>query len=110
MSLMLDEETAAAIFSALAYEPRMEIIRLLAENPEGLSGIEIADGVGARRNTVTIQLLLMEEVGLIVKSARARTTTHRIRPGIAEALISFVSAGFCAPPPPPEATSMRMAS
>ena len=63
LTLDADQEGSAAVFKALASEPRLRILELLSDRLLNVS--EIADALGSPISSVTSHVNLLEEAGLL---------------------------------------------
>lgn len=90
----------AGVFSALANEDRVEIVRALRsarrEKPEGLSITALSDLVGLSRFATSRHLKILTSAALVTVTASERAQLHRLEPrgfvGVEDWLFDIVEA------------------
>ena len=73
----MDKTEALTAFSALSQEGRLDVFRLLVRaGPEGLAAGAIAEAVGRAANTLSAQLNLLSQAGLIESRREGRSIIY----------------------------------
>lgn len=73
----MDSTTALTAFAALSQEGRLEVFRLLVTaGPDGLPAGKIAERVGRAPNTLSAQLNLLQQAGLIDSRREGRSIIY----------------------------------
>ena len=92
----MELKTALAQLSALAQENRLALFRLLIKaGPEGLPAGEIAAALGVPPNTLSAQLTLLSNAGLIEGTRRGRSIIYTARYDAISGLIVFLMEDCC---------------
>lgn len=91
-----DPARAAAAFSALGSEPRLDVVRALVRaGPEGLSVGELLERVDAAPSTLTHHLKYLAAAGLLTQERRGRTQICRANFEAINALAVFFTQECC---------------
>ena len=91
-------ETSDAVrrLSALAQDGRMEVFRLLVKaGPEGLAAGEIARALGTAPNTMSAQLLILSNAGLIRAHRQGRSIIYAVDFEAMSDLLVFLTEDCC---------------
>ena len=87
---------ALTVFSALAQDMRLQTLRLLIEaEPHGLSAGEIAERLGARQNTLSANLSILANAGLVQSQREGRSIRYFARVDTVQALVTFLLDDCC---------------
>jgi ArsR family transcriptional regulator len=75
----MDIKDAITHFSALAQETRLEVFRLLVKaGGDGMLAGEIADALGVKQNTMSSNLSVLSNAGLLQSSREGRFIRYSI--------------------------------
>lgn len=92
----MEPKTALAQLSALAQENRLALFRLLIKaGPEGLPAGEIAAALGVPPNTLSAQLTLLSNAGLIEGTRQGRSIIYKAQYEVISGLIVFLMEDCC---------------
>lgn len=92
---MMTEQALTAL-SALGQPTRLEVFRLLVKNgPDGLIAGEIAERLGVRQNTLSTNLSLLTDAGLITRHREGRAIRYMADLGAMRDLVGFLLADCC---------------
>lgn len=92
----MESKTALAQLSALAQENRLALFRLLIKaGPEGLPAGEIAAALGVPPNTLSAQLTLLSNAGLIEGTRQGRSIIYTAQYDAISGLIVFLMEDCC---------------
>lgn len=92
----MESKTALAQLSALAQENRLALFRLLIKaGPEGLPAGEIATALGVPPNTLSAQLTLLSNAGLIEGTRQGRSIIYTAQYDAISGLIVFLMEDCC---------------
>lgn len=73
----MDERNALAAFSALGQKTRMDVLRrLIAAGPEGLCVGDLCDRLDVRQNTMSANLSVLLNAGLVRNERRGRNVVY----------------------------------
>jgi ArsR family transcriptional regulator len=87
---------AAASLSALGHEGRLGVLRLLAgAGPEGLAAGEIARRLGVLPNTLSTNLAILSQAGLVSARRDGRSIRYAAAPERLRALLDFLAEDCC---------------
>ena len=73
------DDSAGAVFAALADPTRREVVRLLAEHP-GLTASALADELPVSRQAIAKHLGILHDAGLAEAAREGRETRYRLTP------------------------------
>lgn len=94
--ITLIQASALAQLSALAQENRLALFRLLIKaGPEGLPAGEIAAALGVPPNTLSAQLTLLSNAGLIEGTRQGRSIIYKAQYEAISGLIVFLMEDCC---------------
>jgi protein-tyrosine-phosphatase/DNA-binding transcriptional ArsR family regulator len=92
----MDIERAAAGFTALGQETRLELMRvLLAAGPSGLAAGDIAARLGVPASTLSFHLRALEQAGLVAATRHGRSLVYAPRITALRALVAFLAEACC---------------
>jgi ArsR family transcriptional regulator len=87
---------ATARLSALAQDARLQVFRLLVKaGPEGLAAGEIARTLGTAPNTMSAQLLILSNAGLIQSHRKGRSIIYSVDFDAMSELLIFLTEDCC---------------
>lgn len=93
----MDKTHALNAFSALSQEGRLDVFRLLVRaGPEGLAAGAIAEAVGRAPNTLSVQLNLLSQAGLIESRREGRSIIYSASFDRVSDLIVYLMEDCCA--------------
>ena len=74
----MDSTTALAAFSALGQPTRLDVVRLLIKaGPEGMTAGRLGEALQVRQNTLSANLLILRNAGLIRSEREGRSIRYR---------------------------------
>ena len=91
-------ESSSAIYrlSALAQPGRLAVFRLLVRaDPEGIPAGEIAAALGLAPNTLSSQLAILVQAGLLSSAREGRVIRYAVRPDALSELIVYLMEDCC---------------
>jgi ArsR family transcriptional regulator, arsenate/arsenite/antimonite-responsive transcriptional repressor len=92
----MDTADALAGLAALAHEGRLSVFRLLvAHGPDGLAAGEIARKLDTQPNTMSAQLLILSNAGLILARRQGRSIIYAANFEKMSALLQFLTKDCC---------------
>jgi len=92
----MESETAIRRLSALAQEGRLAIFRLLVKaGPEGVAAGGIARALDVAPNTLSAQLLVLANAGLVGARREGRSIIYAIKFDAMRALLTFLTEDCC---------------
>jgi DNA-binding transcriptional ArsR family regulator len=92
----MEATDAVKRLSALAQEARLEVFRVLIKaGPEGLAAGEIARRTGTPANTMSAQLLVLANAGLIRAQREGRSIIYSVDFAATGALLIFLTEDCC---------------
>jgi ArsR family transcriptional regulator, arsenate/arsenite/antimonite-responsive transcriptional repressor len=92
----MESKLAVKRLSALAQDARLEVFRLLVKaGPEGLAAGEIARKLKVAANTLSAQLLVLSNAGLIRARRDGRSIIYAIAFDAMRALLVFLTEDCC---------------
>jgi DNA-binding transcriptional ArsR family regulator len=92
----MDTENAVKRLSALAQEARLEVFRLLVKaGPNGLAAGEIARTLKTAANTMSAQLLILSNAGLIRARRNGRSIIYAADFDAMSGLLVFLTEDCC---------------
>lgn len=73
----MDNKQAITAFDALSQEIRLEVLRLLIKaGPDGIPAGDIGDALGVKQNTMSVNLKILAQAGLITRVRDGRTIRY----------------------------------
>jgi ArsR family transcriptional regulator, arsenate/arsenite/antimonite-responsive transcriptional repressor len=92
----MDELSAIAAFAALSQATRLNVLRLLIKaGPEGLTAGEIGEALSVRQNTMSANLQILAQSGLVRSAREGRTIRYFADFETVRGLISFLMRDCC---------------
>src|SRR5450432_3689944 len=89
-------ETAIKRLSAIAQEARLEVFRLLVKaGPGGMAAGAVARKLGVPANTLSAQLLLLSNAGLVRARREGRSIIYAVRFDAMRDLLVFLTQDCC---------------
>src|ERR1700722_3654157 len=93
----MESIAAVRLLSALAQESRLAVFRLLVKaGPEGLAAGEIARKLDTAANTMSAQLLVLSNAGLVRARREGRSIIYAVDYDRMSALLLFLTEDCCA--------------
>src|SRR6201992_4244489 len=92
----MDTQLAVRSLSALAQDARLEVFRLLVKaGPDGLAAGEIARSLKTAANTMSQQLLVLSNAGLIRARRDGRSIIYSVDFAAMSSLVVFLTEDCC---------------
>ncbi len=92
----MESSIALSQLSALAQENRLAVLRLLVKaGPEGMAAGEVAVALGVPANTLSAQLNILSNAGLVAGERRGRSIIYSAQYGAVSGLIVFLMEDCC---------------
>jgi DNA-binding transcriptional ArsR family regulator len=92
----MESKTAVKRLSAIAQESRLDVFRLLVKaGPEGMAAGDIAHKLNTAANTLSAQLLVLSNAGLIRARRDGRSIIYAIQFDAMRDLLVFLTADCC---------------
>ncbi|ESQ83208.1 hypothetical protein AEAC466_13230 [Asticcacaulis sp. AC466] len=92
----MDKKDALAAFDALSQETRLDALRLLIQaGPEGIAAGDVSDRLGVKQNTMSANLKILTQAGLIDSHRDGRTIRYVARFDALQNLILFLMDDCC---------------
>src|ERR1700759_3378598 len=92
----MENETAIKRLSAIAHDARLEVFRLLVKaGPEGLAAGDIARSIDVPANTMSAQLLILSNAGLVKARREGRSIIYAINFEAMRDLLVFLTEDCC---------------
>jgi ArsR family transcriptional regulator, arsenate/arsenite/antimonite-responsive transcriptional repressor len=92
----MDKEDAVDVLAALAHEGRLAVFRLLVKaGPDGLAAGDIARKLGTAPNTMSAQLLILSNAGLVHARRDGRSIIYAVDFEHMGALLLFLTRDCC---------------
>ena len=92
----MESETAVKRLSAIAQEARLDVFRLLVKaGPEGMAAGGIARELGVPANTLSAQLLVLSNAGLVRARRSGRSIIYAINFDAMRDLLVFLTEDCC---------------
>jgi protein-tyrosine-phosphatase/DNA-binding transcriptional ArsR family regulator len=92
----MESAEAAAAFSALSQETRLDLLRLLiGESPNGLPAGDIASRLGVPSSTLSFHLTALERAGLTYSTRHGRQIVHAARIAGVRRVLGFLTETCC---------------
>jgi len=86
----LNDETVASLARALASPARIQIVRLLAEEPE-CRGVDVFAELPLAQSTVSEHLRVLKDAGVITATPMGNSTVYCIVPGVLESFSRWLA-------------------
>ncbi len=92
----MDKNAALAAFDALSQETRLDVLRLLIQaGPEGIPAGEIGDRLDVRQNTMSVNLKVLAQAGLVTAEREGRTIRYAADYTAIQSLVLFLMKDCC---------------
>ncbi|MBN9674019.1 ArsR/SmtB family transcription factor [Roseibium aggregatum] len=92
----MDMNEALSAFSALSQKTRLEVFRLLlSAGPEGMNAGEIGEALGVRQNTMSANLSVLLQAGLVRNEREGRSIRYFADLHGTRELLTFLMADCC---------------
>lgn len=92
----MTETSALAALSALAHPTRLAVFRLLVEaGPDGMAAGAIADAMDSRLNTMSKNLSVLTDAGLLVNHREGRSIVYEARIETMRELLDYLMQDCC---------------
>jgi len=92
----MDNLNALSAFDALSQPTRLDVFRLLIRTgPEGMAAGEIAEQLGVRQNTMSANLSILHQAGLIRPQRHGRSIRYFADYDGIRALMTFLMQDCC---------------
>ena len=92
----MDISTASTTFAALGQPTRLAVLRLLVQaGPEGLPAGRIAEALDVRQNTLSANLAVLSQAGLIRGTRAGRQILYAADMAGLRALVAFLLQDCC---------------
>jgi len=92
----MEASDAAAGFSALSQETRLNLMRILAtKGASGMAAGELASALGQVPSTLSFHLAALEQSGLVQSTRQGRNIIYAVRFAGLRALFSFLTETCC---------------
>ena len=92
----MESSEAAAAFSALSVDTRLNLVRLLmAEGPSGLNAGDLSGRLGLPASTASFHLAALERAGLTQSTRHGRQIVHAVRMAGLRQLLAFLTETCC---------------
>ena len=92
----MEEYNVLAAFSALSQQTRLDVFRLLVKaGAEGILSGEIGDKLNVRQNTMSANLTVLLNAGLVVKERQGRTVRYFANFEAVRGLLAFLMEDCC---------------
>lgn len=92
----MDKKDALSAFDALSQETRLDALRLLIQaGPEGIAAGDVSDRLGVKQNTMSANLKILTQAGLIDSRRDGRTIRYVARFDALQNLILFLMDDCC---------------
>ncbi len=92
----MDELNVLAGFSALSQQTRLDVFRLLVKaGADGILSGEIGDKLNVRQNTMSANLTVLLNAGLVVKERQGRTIRYFANFETLRGLLAFLMEDCC---------------
>jgi ArsR family transcriptional regulator, arsenate/arsenite/antimonite-responsive transcriptional repressor len=92
----MDKNFALNAFDALSQETRLDALRLLIQaGPDGLPAGEIGERLGIRQNTMSVNLKILTQAGLITSARDGRIIRYAASYDAIQGVILFLMKDCC---------------
>ena len=92
----MDTSTATGALSALAHEARLSVFRLLVKaGPDGMAAGDIARKLRTAPNTMSAQLLVLSNAGLVHARRKGRSIIYAVDFDAMSGLLLFLTEDCC---------------
>ncbi|MBP2160551.1 MULTISPECIES: helix-turn-helix transcriptional regulator [Asticcacaulis] len=92
----MDKTFALSAFDALSQETRLDALRLLIQaGPEGLPAGEIGERLGIKQNTMSVNLKILTQAGLITSTREGRIIRYAASYDAIQGILLFLMKDCC---------------
>ena len=92
----MEKKNAIAALSALGHEQRLDIFRHLVKvGPDGAVAGDIATALSSLPNTLSANLSVLSQAGLVVSEREGRHIRYRVEMATMQSLLEFLMADCC---------------
>ncbi len=92
----MDDRDALAAFAALSQQTRLDVFRLLVRaGPEGMRSGELGEALGVRQNTMSANLAILLNAGLVKNERHGRTIRYAADLDAIRRLLRFLMQDCC---------------
>jgi len=92
----MDKRDALTAFDALSQETRLDVLRLLIQaGPEGIPAGEIGERLGVKQNTMSANLKILAQAGLVTTARDGRIIHYRANYKQIQGLMLFLMQDCC---------------
>lgn len=92
----MDKTNALSAFDALSQETRLDVLRLLIKaGPEGVPAGEIGDQLGVKQNTMSVNLKVLAQAGLVTTERDGRVVRYAADYKAIQGLVLFLMKDCC---------------
>ncbi len=92
----MDINDALGAFGALSQKTRLDVFRLLLNaGPDGMSAGDIGEGLGVRQNTMSANLAVLLQAGLVRNEREGRSVRYYADLDSTRDLLTFLMADCC---------------
>ena len=92
----MESNRATAAFAALGQPTRLAVLRLLIKaGPEGMAAGALASALGVLPNTLSANLAVLSQAGLVVSERRGRSIVYRADMDGLRGLLTFLLEDCC---------------
>lgn len=92
----MDKQSSLMAFDALSQETRLDALRLLIQaGPEGIPAGEIGERLGIKQNTMSVNLKILAQSGLITSLRDGRTVRYAADYTAIQGLVLFLMKDCC---------------
>ncbi len=89
-------QAAVKVLAALAHEGRLDLVRVLIQaGPEGLPAVELARQAGTNNSTMSAQLLVLANAGLVESQRRGRFIIYSAKYSAMQSLLGYLLQDCC---------------
>jgi ArsR family transcriptional regulator, arsenate/arsenite/antimonite-responsive transcriptional repressor len=93
----METTEAVTALSALAHQSRLEVFRLLVRSgPSGMAAGDIARAMGSLPNTLSANLNVLSQAGLVTSERHGRSIVYAAAYGRMSSLLAFLMEDCCA--------------
>ena len=91
----MEKPRILAALAALAQETRLDTLRLLVREPDGLLAGQISDALDVRPNTMSANLTVLAHAGLVTSGREGRTIRYRVDLDGLRAVLAYLLEDCC---------------
>jgi ArsR family transcriptional regulator, arsenate/arsenite/antimonite-responsive transcriptional repressor len=92
----MEKKNALATLSALGHEQRLDIFRhLVKAGPDGAFAGDIASALGSLPNTLSANLSVLSQAGLVASEREGRKIRYRVEMATMQSLLAYLMEDCC---------------